>query len=158
VPSILRQRPSSRTLRARGNQGWRVCPLSKWKVNDAQGKTQTVTIDDLLARTVFYKVGHHGSHNAALRAKGFEKMENPDLVAMIPVHRKTAQDQEWEFPYGLLWRRLKEKARGRVLLADTEDVNEIAYEAREMLSPDEWKRFQKATKFTKLYVESRIAY
>jgi hypothetical protein len=29
---------------------------------------------ELLARTVVYKVGHHGSHNATLKAKGMELM------------------------------------------------------------------------------------
>ena len=85
-------------------------------------------------------------------------MESPDLVAMIPVHRKTAEDQEWEFPYPPLWERLKEKAHGRVLLADAVDVNEIAEEAQALLSSDDWKSFQKSINFTDLYVEYRLAY
>ena len=44
---------------------------------------------DLLARTVLYKVGHHGSHNATLRAQGLELMTSAELTAMIPV------DEEW---------------------------------------------------------------
>ena len=43
--------------------------------------------DDLLARAVFYKVGHHGSHNATL-LQAFEKMNHPDLTALIPVDKK----------------------------------------------------------------------
>src|SRR5207302_1593020 len=35
-------------------------------VPSSKGGTRTVTADDLLARTVLYKVGHHGSHNATL--------------------------------------------------------------------------------------------
>ena len=35
-----------------------------------------VTTDDLLARTVFYKVGHHASHNATL-VETFEKIIIP---------------------------------------------------------------------------------
>jgi hypothetical protein len=129
-----------------------------WKVKDAEGKTQTVTIDDLLARTVFYKVGHHGSHNATLRAHGLEKMESPDLVAMIPVHRETAKDQEWEFPYPPLYKRLKEKSRGRVLLADFKSFQEIAKEAQKNLLPEEWEAFTKATKFDELYIEHSISF
>jgi hypothetical protein len=129
-----------------------------WKIKDAQGKTQTVTSADLLSRTVLYKVGHHGSHNATLRAKGLELMESPDLVAMIPVHRKTAKDQEWEFPYSRLWDRLKVKARGRVLLADAKHIKEIEHEAQDMLSPAEWKSFQDSTKFTPLFIEHRVKY
>lgn len=40
---------------------------------------------DLLANTVLYKVGHHGSHNATLKEKGLELMTHPHLVAMLPV-------------------------------------------------------------------------
>jgi hypothetical protein len=137
---------------------WQSWENLSWKVKDSEGKTQTVTTDDLLARTVLYKVGHHGSHNATLRAKGLEKMESPDLVAMIPVHRKTAEDQNWEFPYRPLWKRLKEKARGRVLLADAKNINEIKKDAEKMLSPAEWSRFKKMTTFTDLYIEYRIPF
>lgn len=129
-----------------------------WEVEDSKGEKRTVNGHDLLARTVFYKVGHHGSHNATLRDKGLELMKRDDLVTMIPVHRKTADDQEWEFPYPPLWKRLKEKARGRVLLADAEGLDEIEEEAGKSLTPREWKSFEKATKFETLYVEHRIPY
>jgi ABC-type Fe3+-citrate transport system substrate-binding protein len=119
---------------------------------------QTVRIHDLLKRTVFYKVGHHGSHNATLRAQGLEQMEHPDLVAMIPVHRKTAEDQKWKFPYPPLWKALKERARGRVLLADSPDIQEIQDDAEKMLTDEEWEKFTKATDFQDLYVEYRIPY
>jgi hypothetical protein len=127
----------------------------EWKLKNAGGETSTVKAADLLARTVVYKVGHHGSHNATLREKGLERMISPNLVAMIPVHRETAKDQEWAFPYPALWKRLKEKARGRVLLADA-DLAEIATEAQTQLTAQEWKSFEKALKVTDLYVEYRI--
>ena len=129
-----------------------------WKVKDAAGQSQTVTPDDLLARTVLYKVGHHGSHNATLRAKGLEKMESPELVAMIPVHRETAKDQDWEFPYPPLWKQLQVKARGRVLLADAKDGNDIAQEVQTRLSPEERQSFQQATTYADLYIEHRMPY
>ena len=129
-----------------------------WEIKTHNGESRTVKIDDLLARTVLYKVGHHGSHNATLRAKGLEKMESPELVAMIPVHRETAKDQAWEFPHLPLWERLKQKACGRVLLADSEGIDEIASEVKRRLSPIEWKKFKNAVKFTPLYIEYRIAF
>src|SRR5262249_35271987 len=46
-----------------------------------------ITTDHLLARTVLYKVGHHGSHNATLVA-ALEKMRHPDLAALIPVDKQ----------------------------------------------------------------------
>jgi hypothetical protein len=129
-----------------------------WQVKDSKGKKKTVNAEDLLARTVLYKVGHHGSHNATLRTKGLEKMTSPELVAMIPVHRGTADDQKWEFPYPPLWDALKKKARGRVLLADAPDLSEIESDVKRMLSPAERKSFEKATRFEDLYVEYRIPY
>lgn len=130
----------------------------EWKIKDADGETRTVNSTDLLARTVLYKVGHHGSHNATLRAKGLEKMESSNLVAMIPVHRATAKDQEWAFPYPGLWNRLKEKARGRVLLADAPTIDEIAAEAQKHLTQQEWKSFQKAVTFADNYIEYRLPF
>ena len=50
---------------------------------------RTVTGPDLLARTVFYKVGHHGSHNATLREKGLEMMKQLSIAA-IPVDHDMA--------------------------------------------------------------------
>ena len=43
-----------------------------------------------MRRTVLYKVGHHGSHNATLRTRdkqpsGVQLMTSKDLVALIPV-------------------------------------------------------------------------
>lgn len=129
-----------------------------WTIKDADGTGRKVKIDDLLAQTVFYKVGHHGSHNATLRAKGLEKMTSSELVAMIPVHRETAEDQSWEFPYPPLWKRLKEKCKGRVLLADAPNFDEIKDEALEMLDDKDWNDFEKATAFSDLYIEYKIVY
>ena len=55
---------------------------------------KTVTGPDLLKRAIFYKVGHHGSHNATLREKGLEQMENL-RVAMIPVDETMAKKKRW---------------------------------------------------------------
>lgn len=129
-----------------------------WTVKDSDGSKRQVSIDDLLARTVFYKVGHHGSHNATLRAKGLEKMKSDELVAMIPVHRETADDQSWEFPYPPLWKRLKEKCKGRVLLADAPNFDEIEDEALLMLDDKAWNRFEQSTEFSELYIEYKINY
>jgi hypothetical protein len=74
-----------------------------------------ITIGDLLARTVLYKVGHHGSHNATLRERGLELMSSGELTAMLPVERKTAKQMNWQMPFPSLYRRLLEKTNGRIL-------------------------------------------
>lgn len=130
----------------------------KWQIKNSQGEKKEVTAADLLRRTVLYKVGHHGSHNATLREKGLEMMKSPELVAMIPVHRATAGDQKWEFPYRPLWDALKKKTRGRVLLADAPDLTEIEPDVQSMLSSAERQSFEESITFDDLYVEYRIPY
>ncbi|MCX6006766.1 MAG: hypothetical protein NTZ34_05840 [Chloroflexi bacterium] len=74
---------------------------------------------DILNRTVFYKVGHHGSHNATLRQQGLEMMNADKLVAIIPVDQEWAHTVKgWSHPEQNLLDGLEEKAKGRVLRAD----------------------------------------
>ncbi len=74
---------------------------------------------NLLSRTVVYKVGHHGSHNATLSDKGLEIMTGPDLIGLIPVNTDTAQKKRWSMPYPPLRARLEELSDDRTYLADT---------------------------------------
>jgi hypothetical protein len=82
-------------------------------------------IEDLLSRTILYKVGHHASHNATLRERGLELMTDPNLCAMIPVVEKTAREQKtsktpdgWAMPYAALNKRLEESTKGRIVRGD----------------------------------------
>jgi len=93
-----------------------------WDIPDADGRKEKVTTKDLLARTVLYKVGHHGSHNATLKTHGLEMMTSPDLMAIIPVDRSRAKDKKWEMPEKNLFDRLVDRTRGRVILADDTDA------------------------------------
>ncbi|HKY45729.1 MAG TPA: MBL fold metallo-hydrolase [Pyrinomonadaceae bacterium] len=103
-----------------------------WEVPDQQGAKQKVTAKDLLERTVFYKVGHHGSHNATLKKNGLEMMNSPNLMAMIPVDREQAKSKTsktnpkgWEMPEKFLYDRLLQRTRGRVVLADESGLNDL---------------------------------
>jgi len=89
-----------------------------WSLSRGNGSNTTVTAADLLRRTVLYKVGHHGSHNATLREKGLELMTSPELVAMIPVVQEMAKKKRWNMPFPALARRLEEKTAGRILQSD----------------------------------------
>lgn len=93
------------------------------------GKDMTWTVDgvqinaeDLLRRTVFYKVGHHGSHNATLREKGLELMGSAhgELVAFLPVDEHVARDlaHYGEMPLRSLIRDLAHRTGGRVARND----------------------------------------
>jgi hypothetical protein len=79
---------------------------------------EQVSAADLLQRTVLYKVGHHGSHNATLRAKGLEMMVHAELAAMVPVVEEVAKKRNWRMPHSELYTRLKEKTAERILRGD----------------------------------------
>jgi len=85
-----------------------------WPIGD-----KTVTAHDLLARTVFYKVGHHGSHNATLKQNGLELMTSPDLAAFIPTNAADAKKVGWgEMPFEPLLDDLRKRTSQRVVRAD----------------------------------------
>ncbi|WP_025035933.1 hypothetical protein [Bradyrhizobium sp. DOA9] len=88
-------------------------------------------IEDILARAIFYKVGHHASHNATLRERGLELMTNSSLVAMIPVVEATAREQKttkspkgWAMPYDKLYQRLDQRTNGRIIRGDGDPTKE----------------------------------
>lgn len=89
-----------------------------WQGLEWEVAGKKVTGPDLLKRTIFYKVGHHGSHNATLRDKGLEQMEKLS-VAMIPVDEAMAKKKHWDhMPLDELVAALNEKAKGLVLRVD----------------------------------------
>ena len=117
---------------------------------------EKVTAHDLLKRTVLYKVGHHGSHNATLREKGLELMQDPDLVAMVPVDHEMAKKKGWgKIPFNPLLDRLHEKAKGRVIRGD-DKKGPKERKRPEGVKAAIWKQFQKRTEQTELYVEYQL--
>lgn len=114
---------------------------------------------DLLARTVFYKVGHHGSHNATLRAQGLEQMTSDELMAMIPVDHDMAVKKRWgQMPLPDLVDRLKEKTHGRLLRVD--DAVKSAADLDKLkpaeAKPAEWRAFTDRVTVNELYYELRF--
>lgn len=64
-----------------GADGRRVDSNTSWDFLDpwtnrpsGEPLPETPDRDDLLGRVLFYKVGHHGGHNATIQAKGLERM------------------------------------------------------------------------------------
>ncbi len=101
-----------------------------WKVTDAQGKVQIINAEHLLNNTVFYKVGHHGSHNATLKTKGLDMMTHPELSAMIPVNEEFAHGQggknPWQMPFHSMYATLKEHTQNRIRRADNIDSAQVS--------------------------------
>lgn len=129
---------------------WQSWHLHEWELDLANGQTKRVTASDLLARTVLYKVGHHGSHNATLRDQGLEMMSSQDLVALIPVDEQFAAKRAWKMPFDPLHNRLVQKTRGRVIRSDrgVPSPDDLAN-----LTEKEAKDFHDAVTSTDLFID-----
>jgi hypothetical protein len=131
----------------------------RWSEQDDKGKTILTSGPDLLARTIFYKVGHHGSHNATLSQKGLELMTHDGLTVMIPVDHEMALKKRWgKMPLPDLITRLNERADGRVLrIDDVATTLEGLDNARpSTTSVPDWKEFTKRTTLSELFFEVTI--
>lgn len=124
-----------------------------WTVQDGD-RFRDVDAQDLLARTVLYKVGHHGSHNATLRDKGLKLMTHPELVAMVPVDVKTAHEKKrWKkMPFLPLISDLKKRTRGRILQVD----QPLSVSPPDGVSPELWKEFLERTREEPLYFQLTV--
>lgn len=95
---------------------WRGWAELEFDLGNANGK---VAVKDLLARAVFYKVGHHGSRNATRGPGGLEAMTSPNLSAFVPTDDKMAEKVKWtDFPAQGLLTRLTQKTSGRLVISD----------------------------------------
>lgn len=103
-----------------------------WSEGSFDNKGTEVTVADLLRRTVLYKVGHHGSHNATMNGKvgsreasltGMAQGEHStEFVAMITAVEAWAHQRpkpDWNHPLPAIKKALMEKAGGRVLQSDS---------------------------------------
>jgi Metallo-beta-lactamase superfamily len=111
--------------------------------DDTSGAPQQ-TVDEILSRVIFYKVGHHASHNATAKARGLELMTNSNMVAAIPLVEAVAQVQGpgrrkvgrgWKMPYDHLHERLMEKTDARIVQGDGDPKVERKAFARREDSP-----------------------
>ncbi len=88
-------------------------PKISWKSREQNG--ERITARHLLGRTAFYKVGHHGSHNATAQDLGLELMNDERLMAFVPISHEMALANKWNrIPLPSLVKRLREQAKGRV--------------------------------------------
>ena len=135
-----------------------------WGKKDWRDGDTKVTARDLLARTVLYKVGHHGSHNATLN--GLASSENPclgwmaqgdhgrEFTAMITAVRSWADTQKgWDHPLKAIKDALLKKASGRVFQTDTDFDPESIPDG---VSAADWKRFQSRVSSDRLYFDYTV--
>ncbi|CAH2402342.1 conserved hypothetical protein [Mesorhizobium escarrei] len=142
---------------------WAVAPFEIPAQGGAQART--VTVQDLLARTIFYKVGHHGSHNATLKGEADSDYANLDwmalgahakeFVAVIPANTQWAwdeNDQHWEHPLKAIREDLEAKTSGRLFKSDTDfDPKPPASAVKA-----DWQKFVANVTATDLYFEYTV--
>jgi beta-lactamase superfamily II metal-dependent hydrolase len=135
-----------------------------WSEKDWKDGESTITARDLLARTVLYKVGHHGSHNATLDGRVDSEHASlgwmaqgaleHEFTAMITAVRAWAETQKgWDHPLKAIKDALIKKASGRVFQTDTD--------FEKMVAPDgaltaDWEQFQSHAGGNPLYFDYKI--
>lgn len=93
--------------------------IGNWKSwFDVKFQKSKVTGEDLLSRTVFYKSGHHSSHNATLK-QGLDLMNEKELIIMIPVDGEVSEKFGFAMLRPEMLRGYHRKTHGRVLRSDT---------------------------------------
>jgi beta-lactamase superfamily II metal-dependent hydrolase len=135
-----------------------------WGKKSFSDGNATISARDLLSRTVLYKVGHHGSHNATINGLATDDYANlawmaqgdsaREFCAMITAVRKWAETQKgWDHPLKAIKDALLKKAGGRVFQTDT-DVDQM--KKSDGGSAVEWDSFAKRTTGTRLFFDYRI--
>lgn len=132
------------------------------------GGGKTVMTKELLARTVLYKVAHHGSLNATMNKMGLELMTHPELIAMLPLFMEPL-GKKWKMPGTGLYRALLERTRGRVIWADPTPPAGLVpsggsvlkamgvAESEHAVIQSNWKKLQKSVKSEDKFVELVIS-
>ena len=90
-----------------------------------------------MRRTTFYKVGHHGSHNATLKERGLELMDSLQ-TAVIPVDQEMAKTKKWgAMPLAPLVSALQKKTASKGFVVRTDrDLPPGANEAGIVSTPE----------------------
>lgn len=135
-----------------------------WSDGNWKDGRETVTVKDLLSRTVLYKAGHHCSHNATLNGQLSDNYANlswmaqgeygREFAAMITAVRKWAETQKgWDHPFKAIKDELLKKASGRVFQTDTEfdDMTKA-----DNSSQIEWLDFQSRASGERLFFDYTI--
>lgn len=135
-----------------------------WDDNTWENGGKEVTAKDILGRTVLYKVGHHGSHNATLDGSLEDEYPNlswmgqgeygDEFTAMITAVNKWAMEKNtppWRHPLPEIADALKVKCRGRVIQTDKSSLRKP-----NDVSPEQWKEFRSRYKYDKMYFDLTI--
>ncbi len=94
-----------------------------WQTWQCETTARKVTGPDLLKRTIFYKVGHHGSHNATLKEHGVDQMDGAKDRDHSGRRGGSEEEALGRMPLAELIAALEKKAPGMVLRTDQEPAS-----------------------------------
>jgi beta-lactamase superfamily II metal-dependent hydrolase len=138
---------------------------ARWAAKPFRDGDAEVEVRELLGRTVLYKVGHHGSHNATLKGHASDPTPNlawlgqgqyaGEFTAMIPAVRAWAMQPNigWDHPLAAIKAALVEKCAGRVFQTDT---NLEAMTVTASSSGRAWASFQSRARDEHLYFNYEV--
>lgn len=137
-----------------------------WK-NKPRIDSDITFTEDLLRRTVFYKVAHHLSHNGTAKTLGMDMMTNSDLVAMATLdHEVISSHWKNTMPNLSLIKALIKQSKGRLIIMNeiglyydkdkTEPLKNKILTERALMSETESAKFNESLKETELYFEFTI--
>lgn len=87
---------------------------------ESNGKHLT---EDLLNRTILYKVAHHMSHNGTAKTKGLNMMTSDNLTAMIPLdYNKIYDGWKSTMPNRYILDELMDKTKGKMVFSSTKGI------------------------------------
>lgn len=94
--------------------------IENWK---NKGKGGVHFVQDLLSRTVFYKVGHHLSYNGTALKLGIEMMPTSGMTAMATLDRgRIASKWKSTMPNSYLMQELIRRCEGRLFIMDEKEI------------------------------------
>jgi hypothetical protein len=123
--------------------------------------------EDLLNRTVLYKVAHHLSHNGTARSNGLEMMTDGDLAAMASLdYDQISSGWTSTMPNRAIVKELLKRTKGRLMIMNedklflnkskTEPIDDKIEEARGKMSPGERAQFNNDFDDKQRYLQYRI--
>jgi hypothetical protein len=138
---------------------------ASWAAQPFKEGNGEVDVRDLLGRTVLYKTGHHGSHNATLSGNASSATPNlnwlglgkhsSEFTAMITAVRAWAMQPNvgWDHPLKSIKDALLDKCSGRVFQTDN-DFSKMAPPGD--VSGRPWTSFKSRASGCELYFDYRI--
>lgn len=125
---------------------------------------ETLTTEELLRKTVFYKIAHHLSHNGTAKQKGLEMMTHRDLAAMATVDYDVIRPG-WKntMPNENIVDDLLQKTKGRLLIMNEDrlehrgqSITDAISAARNSMSNGERTAFDNAYEETELFIQYTV--